>query len=243
MNVNTITIIPLGAYEQHGPHLPFDTDALIADGVVARTVAKADGLDLNILPTEQVGYSPEHMRFKGSKTLTWQEAISRWIDLAEGEIARNRRRIVFMNAHGGNVPLVQIVCQELRARHPVLAVATKWDRFIRGAGIVSAQEEVLGIHGGEIETAVMLALYPDRVNMEKAQDFPNLQSRLTGLHLRAYGSHAFGWLMGDLNPDGVAGNAATATAETGERLLDAASDGLLALLQEVAAFDLNLLKD
>lgn len=242
MSGATITVIPLGAHEQHGPHLPFETDALIATGVVERTVAKAAGLDLTVLPTEAVGYSPEHMRFTGSKTLSWDEAVSRWISLGE-RASSQCDRIVFMNAHGGNVPLVQIVCQELRARHHVLAVATKWDRFIRGSGIVSAAEEALGIHGGEIETSVMLALQPELVDMSKAADFPNLQSRLTGPHLRAYGPHAFGWMMGDLNADGVAGNASLATVETGERLLDLASDGLLALLQEVAEFDLSLLKD
>ncbi|EFL88753.1 creatininase family protein [Ahrensia sp. R2A130] len=243
MSNAAITIIPLGAHEQHGPHLPFETDALIASGVMQRTLAKAADLNLHVMPAEPVGYSPEHMRFEGSRTLGWSEAIIRWIGLGEQAIADGSDRIVFMNAHGGNVPLVQIVCQELRSRHAVLAVSTKWDRFTRGYGIVSQSEEALGIHGGEIETAVMLALHPELVDMSKAVDFPNLQSRLTGPHLRAYGPHSFGWMMGDLNPDGVAGNSAAATAETGEKLLDIASDGLLALLHEVADFDLSLLKD
>ncbi len=114
-----------------------------------------------------------------------------------------------MNAHGGNVPIVQIVCQELRVQHAMLAVATKWDRFVKGAGIVSSDEESFGVHGGAIETSVMLALHPDRVNMAKAEDFASLQARLTGKHLRAYGPHSFGWMAQDLNPAGVTGNAAS----------------------------------
>ena len=124
MSDTRITIIQLGAHEQHGPHLPFETDSLIATGIVERVRLKAERLELKILPAEKVGYSPEHMTFEGSRTLGWGEAITRWIALGEQAIADGSNRLVFMNAHGGNVPLVQIVCQELRSRHRVLAVAT-----------------------------------------------------------------------------------------------------------------------
>ena len=71
----------------------------------------------------------------------------------------------------------------------------------------------LGIHGGDIETSVMLALASDQVDMTKAAAFPSRQSEFSARfkHLRAYGPHAFGWKMSDLNPDGVAGNAAAAS--------------------------------
>ncbi|MEL6751053.1 MAG: creatininase family protein [Pseudomonadota bacterium] len=237
MNDDTVVVLPLGAHEQHGPHLPFETDALIAEGICARL----SGTDLHVLPVEPVGYSPEHMDFPGSRTLRVDEAVERWIRIGLDCADQGARRIVFMNAHGGNVPLVQIVCQELRARAGMLAVATKWDRFVKGAGIVSADEAALGVHGGEIETAVMLALHPDKVDMTKAADFPNLQSIFTG-HLSAYGPHAFGWMAQDLNPHGVTGNAAAATAETGERLIALSVEGLNALCKEVASFDLALLR-
>ncbi|MEO0547370.1 MAG: creatininase family protein [Pseudomonadota bacterium] len=244
----TIVMVPLGATEQHGPHLPFETDTLIADGVCDRLIAafKADeaGLDVRILPVEPIGYSPEHMDFRGSQTLVFDEAIERWIGIGVACARHGVRRIVFMNAHGGNVPIVQIVCQELRVRQAMLAVATKWDRFAKGIGLVSEREEAFGIHGGDIETSAMLALAPQSVDMSAAKDFPNLQEALVldHTHLRAYGPHAFGWKMQDLNRLGVTGHAGHASAEKGEALLTRAVDGLKALLDDVERFDLTLLK-
>ncbi len=145
-----------------------------------------------------------------------------------------------MNAHGGNVPIVQIVCQELRAQHGMLAVATKWDRFVKGSGIVPVDEEAFGVHGGAIETSVMLALHPALVTMAKADDFANLQAHLPGKHLRAYGPHSFGWMAQDLNPAGVTGHAASASVEMGEALLDAAVSGLAELMDDVAQFRFGL---
>jgi creatinine amidohydrolase len=238
----TIVLLPLGAHEQHGPHLPLETDTLIAQGMCRALAKQAEGLDLRILPAEPVGYSPEHMDFPGSKTLSYAQAVERWIGLAEACSSQGVRRIIFMNAHGGNGPLVQIVCQELRARAGLLAVATKWDRFVKGAGLVGDEEAAFGVHGGEIETAVMLALHPDKVDMSAARDFRNLQQALTTKHLRAYGPHSFGWMAQDMNPEGVTGNAAAASAETGEKLLAEAARGLAQLCHDVAEFDLALLR-
>lgn len=238
----TIAVLPLGAYEQHGPHLPFETDTLIAAGVCRALEGRVEGLDIRILPTEPVGYSPEHMDFAGSKTLAYHDAIERWIGVGLACQEQGVRRFIVMNAHGGNVPLVQIVCQELRARSAMLAVATKWDRFVKAAGIVSDEEAAFGIHGGEIETALMLALHPQKVDMEAADNFANLQQSLSGQYLRAYGAHAFGWMAQDLNPQGVTGNAAAARAKTGENLLEIAANGLAQLCRDVAAFDLAQLR-
>ncbi len=239
----TIVVVPLGAHEQHGPHLPFETDTLIAHGICQRLdAALTDALDIRFLPAEPIGYSPEHMDFAGSQTLTWSETVERWLSVGTDCASRGVRRIVFMNAHGGNVPIVQIVCQELRARHGMLAVATKWDRFVKGTGIVSADEEMFGIHGGQVETSVMLALHPELVAMEATEDFDNMQAQLSGNHLRAYGAHSFGWMAQDLNAQGVTGHAAAASAETGEVLLTKAVSGLAELVHDVADFDLALLR-
>jgi len=243
---NTVFIVPLGATEQHGKHLPFETDSLIAQGICAKLIEViSDEVDVRILPVEYIGYSPEHMDHAGSKTLTFDEAINRWIEIGKACATAGGRRIIFMNAHGGNSPLVSIVTQELRVRHSILAVATKWDRFIKGTGIVSSSEERFGVHGGDVETSVMLALHPDMVSMNEARDFPNLQEMLSleNKHLRAYGSHAFGWKAADLNSLGVTGNAGLATVEKGMALLKVAVEGLHELVIETRGFDLTLLKD
>ena len=242
----TIVVLPLGATEQHGQHLPFETDTLIAQGICDRLSGQLpDGLDVRFLPAEAIGYSPEHMDHAGSKTLTYDAAIERWTHIGDQAAKAGVRRFMLLNAHGGNSPLMSIVTQELRVRCSLLAVATSWTRFIKQSGIVSSNEEAFGIHGGDIETSVMLALHGDLVNMDEARDFPNLQEMLAinFKHLRAYGPHAFGWKAADLNRLGVTGNAGMATAEKGEALLNLALDGVKELLQDMAKLDLTLLKD
>lgn len=234
-----IAVLPLGATEQHGPHLPFETDTIIAQGVVARAAALAPGnLPVTFLPAEPVGYSVEHMDVAGTKTLAFDEAVNRWTGIGAALHAQGFRKFVMLNAHGGNSPLMTIVATELRMRLKMLAVATSWTRFIP-PGMVSADEKAYGIHGGEIETAVMLALRPDLVRMDQAADFPSAQAGHASefKHLRAYGPHAYGWKMSDLNPYGVTGNAAAATAELGNRLIDAAAQGFVELLEDVQRFE------
>ncbi|EKF58846.1 putative creatinine amidohydrolase [Agrobacterium albertimagni AOL15] len=239
-----IAVLPLGAHEQHGPHLPFETDTIIADGIMRRVAeALPSYLPVTILPAEPVGYSIEHMDVKGSRTLTYDAAINRWLDIAEDLNRQGIRKLVLMNAHGGNSPLLTIVATEARVRFNMLVVATSWTRFGQPEGWITPEAKAIDIHGGDIETSVMLALAPDRVDMTKAESFPSRQSDFAARfrHLRAYGPHAFGWKMSDLNSQGVAGNAAAATAERGERLLDHAVAGVLELLEDVHAFDIATL--
>jgi creatinine amidohydrolase len=238
----TIAILPLGATEQHGPHLPVETDTIIASHIAAMVAGKLpEEIKALFLDVEPIGYSPEHMDFPGTKTLTYGEAITRWIGIGEKMHQRGINKFLMLNAHGGNSPLMTIIAQELRVRFDMLAVATSWTRFIKQAPEISAHEQAIGIHGGDIETSVMLALRPDLVDMKKAENFPSLQEKLISdcHHLRAYGPHAFGWKMGDLNRQGVVGNAKAATVEKGEALLEMAVDGLAELLDEVNRFELE----
>ncbi len=240
-----IVVLPLGATEQHGPHLPFETDTIIAGGVAARAKSLLPpSLEVVFLPVEPVGYSIEHMDVAGTRTLRFDEAVERWIGIGEACLARGFRRFVMLNAHGGNAPLMTVVATELRVRHAMLAVATSWTRFGYPPEFVDPREKALGIHGGLIETSVMLALRPDLVDMARAKDFPSAQEGFERAfrHLRAYGPHAFGWKMRDLSPEGVAGNAAAATAEAGQAILDHAARGFVELLEDVSRFDLATLR-
>lgn len=237
-----ISILPLGAHEQHGPHLPFETDTLIARAVAERLAASApQGIALNVLPVEPVGYSVEHLHVDGTRSLTPEAAIARWLDIA-GKVAQSgSRRLMLLNAHGGNSPLMTIVATEARIRFHMLVVATSWTRFGVPEGLITPEEKALDIHAGDIETSVMLAIRPDLVRMDQLRDFPSRQADYAARfrHLRAYGPHAFGWKMSDLNKDGAAGNASQATAAKGEAFLDHAVKGLAELLTDMAAFDVD----
>lgn len=238
----SIVILPFGATEQHGPHLPAETDTIIASALGRRLLKRNAHLPLRLHATEEVGYSPEHVRWPATRSLGYHEAIERWIGIGARLAEDGHRRVLLLNAHGGNSPLLDIVAMELRRRHDMLAVVTNWHRFIEPGRHVSAEERALGIHAGQIETSVMLALAPDRVDLAAAADFPSRQSTFTEHHdlLRAYGPHHFGWMMQDLNGDGAVGNAAAATEEIGEALIDEALSGLSTLLADMMAFDLDL---
>jgi creatinine amidohydrolase len=240
-----IAILPLGAHEQHGPHLPFETDALIAQEVAGRLRDAASAtIKPELLPVEPVGYSIEHMDVSGTRTLRFDEAINRWIEIAGSCAARGGRRLMLLNAHGGNSPLLTIVATEARVRFNMLVVATSWTRFGVPAEIIPPEDKAFDIHAGDIETSVMLAIRPDLVRLDALQDFPSRQAdyarRFT--YLRAYGPHAFGWKMSDLNPQGAAGKASQASSEKGEAILAHAVKGLSQLLTDMAGFDVDELK-
>jgi len=240
-----IAVLPLGATEQHGPHLPFETDTIIASGIAHHLKDVLDDmLPVTFLPTEPIGYSIEHSDFEGSKTLTFDEAVNKWVGIGEDLAAEGIRKMMILNAHGGNSPLMTIVATELRVRCNMLCAATSWTRFIVGGDIVTVDEKAFGIHGGDIETSVVLALESNRVHMEKAENFKSFQEELASNNrfLRAYGPHAFGWKAQDLNEQGVTGDASIATVEKGEALIKTAVDGLVELVHEMHTFDMSRLK-
>jgi len=236
-----IAVLPLGAYEFHGGHLPFETDAIIAGGVAECTARMLpDDMDVVFLPTEEIGYSVEHGRHAQTKTLEFDEAVRRWIDIGCDCYHQGIAKFVMLNAHGGNSPLMSVVTTELRRRFPMLAVATSWTRFPLPQGLISEEEKTLDIHGGFLETSLMLAIAPEKVCMEKAENFANSQADYSRqfTHLRAYGRHAFGWMMEDINKKGAAGNAQRATVQAGEKILKSAAEGIVTLLQDIHRFDL-----
>jgi len=241
----SIVVLPLGAHEYHGPHLPFETDTILANAFAKAIAARlpADlSAEVEFLPAEPVGYSREHMRVKGSRTLSYVAAIEKWLAIGAAAHQRGADKFIMLNAHGGNSPLMTIIATELRARYNMLAVATSLSRFGLPDGLLTAESQALDIHAGFIETSLMLAVAPDKVDMAKAANFSNAQAEFARQfsYLRAYGRHAFGWLMQDLNARGAAGNAAAACSAAGQKILDHAADEAVRLCRDVQNFDLAL---
>jgi len=239
-----IAVLPVAAIEQHGPHLPVYTDAAIAAGQVKRVVdLLPEGVPATFLPVQQVGKSNEHISSPGTLTLTWETAVKAWLELGESVLRAGIRKLVIVNSHGGNVPLIDIVTRELRVRHDMLVTGTAWARFGQPEGLFSQEELTFGIHGGDVETSIMLHLHPDLVRMDLAEDFGSAQQAFVSefTHLRAHGPHQFGWKAQDLNAAGALGNAANATAEKGRASLDHAAEGFVELLKDIHAFDLSRL--
>lgn len=237
-----IVVLPVAATEQHGPHLPASTDSDIARAMVAACVSNLPRTaKVSFLPVEEVGASAEHGDTPGTISRGPHDLAQAWFDIAADLTINGIAKLVLVSSHGGNTPVCDMVIQRARIELGMLAVATSWARFGCPDGLFSDDEIALGIHGGDIETSIMLATLPETVDMSKARDFPSLQQdmRRDMRHLRAYGPHRFGWMMHDLNPDGVTGNAGAATADKGAAVIAHQSRGFLELLADVRSFDLD----
>lgn len=237
-----VAVLPVGAIEQHGPHLPLSVDRDILDGIIAAALPlmPAD-LPALILPTCAVGKSDEHSAYPGTLTLSAQTLIALWSDIGASVARAGVRRIVLLNSHGGQMAPLDIVARDLRIRHGMIAVAANWFAWGTPPGLLSDPEARHGIHAGQMETAMMLALRPDLVAMDRAQDFVPLTARLGTRHLGLTPAGRLGWQAQDLHPAGAAGNATLATAADGQRFIDHAARELVALLAEVAALPLSVL--
>jgi creatinine amidohydrolase len=239
-----IAVLPVAAIEQHGPHLPVCTDTSIAEGMIRRSIELLpDNLPVTFLPVQAVGKSNEHISSPGTLTGTWETTTRLWLDIGDSIARAGVRKLIVINSHGGNVPMVDIVTRELRVRHDMLAVGTAWSRFGHPEGTMGPEEGLYGIHGGEVETSIMLHLRPDLVQMDKARDFRSNQLAFLKefKHLRAHGLAQFGWKAQDLNPEGAVGNASAATAAKGKAVVDFQASAFVDLCRDVNAFDVGRL--
>ena len=238
-----IAVLPVAAIEQHGPHLPLNVDTTLVEGVIASALAHLPvGLPVLFLPTQSIGFSPEHTRFGGTLTLKAETILRLWTELAESVAATGVKKLVLLNSHGGQVGLLDVVARDLRARLGMLVYSVNSfnlplvdDKGESAAKLFSAHEHRFGIHAGDIETSMMLALSPGQVEMAKAQDFHSTsQDRAERFSLLGDGRSAkLGWQMQDYNPHGAVGNATAATVEKGQALLSAMGRSLAQLLAEI----------
>jgi creatinine amidohydrolase len=239
-----IAVLPLAATEQHGPHLPLRTDVLIAEAYLARVRGLLpENIPATFLPIEEIGISTEHTDYPGTLTLSAEVALKRWMALGEGAVRAGIKKLVMVSSHGGNSAAMTIVAQDLRARHGLLAVTTGWSRFGAPEGIFSTEELRHGIHGGAVETSIMLARYPNEVRKQAIANFVPSSIAMEN-NFRWLSTHRpapFAWQTQDLHPSGAVGDATQASAEKGERLLDHGARAFCELLADVDNFDVNRL--
>lgn len=236
----TLALLPVSAVEQHGPHLPLGTDAVINDGIVRAALARLPPhASVLVLPALPIGDSLEHTAFAGTLSADLEALRGLWLSVGRCVARAGVRKLVLFNSHGGQKALVDQAALRLRVDCGLLAVRAHSFSLGLPAGLFEVDELAHGLHGGAVETSLMLHLRPDLVRREALADFGSLGRRLAerGGLLGVEKPVGFGWMTQDLNPAGACGNAAAATAEKGGLLLAHLGERLAALLEEVARFE------
>lgn len=236
----TVAVLPLGATEQHGPHLPLDVDRLLAEAMVSGALQRLPSpTPVLVLPTVSVGLSTEHMAFAGTLTLSTETALRVLVDIGRSVARSGVRKLLLFNAHGGHVALMDLAARELRA-HGLTVFHTSYEQLPLGAAMAAfdADERRYGIHAGEVETSMMLALAPHMVRMDLAQAFESSAlGRVKNAPLLGQGHSRLGWHVHDLHPSGAVGHPERADAARGQALLDAIAVELADLMVQLVAFE------
>ncbi|MEM9578185.1 MAG: creatininase family protein [Pseudomonadota bacterium] len=232
-----VAVLPLGATEQHGPHLAVSVDSTLVEAVLAR-VQVPQGVTALVLPSLRITRSAEHDRFPGTLSLSGDTLLAVLRDIAASVKRAGVSRLCLFNGHGGNTALLETVIREMRITHDLIAVQCSWFGFAQTDGLYDADKLAHDFHAGDTETSAMLAASAQHVDMAQAEDFRPATTTWESIWIGLTGQAARpGWIIDDLNAQGACGDAASATAEKGEALLASAARNFAAFLAEFAAFD------
>jgi len=244
-----IAVLPVAAVEQHGPHLPLGVDVHIAEAYLARVtpLLPAD-LPATFLPVQKIGQSDEHRAYPGTLTFSAETNLRAYTEIGESLHRAGLRKLVIVTSHGGNVAAMDLVARDLRVRLKMLVVTCAWHRFGYPDNTFERAEARHGIHGGDIETSLMLAGHAGAVRMDRAAAAAaSAPATVTMAQqfkwLGAFAPARFGWMTQDLHPSGAVGDATRASSAKGEAALAHGARAFVELLQEVARFDLSRLAD
>lgn len=233
----TLVVLPIGAVEQHGPHLPVLTDAIIAEAVVEHALGlrPADGCVFT-LPVQTYGKSNEHAGFAGTFSLS-ATTLGRIVsEIAEGLRASGLRRLLIVNGHGGNAPVLDAAARDVREQFGIVCVVAHPFRF-DVSDHLSGEERGLGIHAGEAETSLLLVLAPELVRADDSiAELPPDGTSLRRLPLGGPATAA--WLTRDVSTSGTIGDPTRASAEKGRAILDTAARILVQVIDETLALPL-----
>jgi creatinine amidohydrolase len=229
---DSVLVLPTGAIEPHGPHLPLATDLIVAESVASAVVDRgaAAGHDVWLLPALGYTKSDEHAQLPGTIWLRASTLLETLVDIGASIAQTPARRLLILNAHGGNSALIEVAAREIRRRFELQTF------FASGPAQPGPTERGLGIHAGWAETSIMLHLRPDLVHMDRAA--PAVADAVADAsHVGFTKTVKFGWLSTDFADSGVIGDPTGAEADTGAKLFDERVDALVAALGEIATFD------
>ncbi|HEY9829530.1 MAG TPA: creatininase family protein [Stenomitos sp.] len=235
---NVVIIQPVGSIEQHGPHLPIIVDSAIATAVLGKALSKLDSkIPAYALPPLYYGKSNEHWHFPGTITLSAQTLLAVLTEMAESIYRSGFRKLVLMNAHGGQPQVMEIAARDIHQKYEDFWVFPLFTWRVPNIAkeLLTPQELEYGIHAGDGETSLLLSILPEQVKMERAvAEYP--QELPEDSLLSMEGKLPFAWVTRDLSQSGVMGDATVATKEKGDRLLESLSKGWVRVIEDVYKF-------
>ncbi|MXP21315.1 creatininase family protein [Gordonia sp. HNM0687] len=229
---DSVLVLPTGAIEPHGPHLPLATDLIMAEAVSEAVVARgaAAGHDVWLLPALGYTKSDEHALLPGTIWLRASTLLETLVDIGASIAQTPARRLLFLNAHGGNSALLEVAARELRRRFNLQTF------FSSGRAQPGPTERGLGIHAGWAETSMMLHLRPDLVQMDQAES-KVADAVADTTHVGFTKTVKFGWLSTDFDESGVIGDPTGADAGIGEKLFEERVEALVTALDDISTFN------
>lgn len=232
-----VAIQPIGAIEQHGPHLPLITDALTAESIAHAAAGRLGAAAAQwVLPTLSYGRSTEHLGRAGTIALSAATLTAVCLDLGRSLAASGVGKLVFVNGHGGQPSLLDVVARDIRHTYGLQVFSIMPSRFGLPADV--PDPDPFGIHGGYLETSLVLALRPELVHMERAVADGLATGELYARqrHLTLEGIVPTAWLIDDVSASGVVGDPTGASADVGGRLAAHWSTLLAEALEEISRF-------
>ncbi|TDF95169.1 creatininase family protein [Paenibacillus piri] len=235
---DALVILPVGAIEQHGWHLPVMTDSLIGEALLTQTIELLpEESNVWLLPPISYGKSNEHLDYAGTFSLSSTTLMHVLSDIGTSLKRNGFRRLLLFNTHGGNVDLLNVAAREIRVSTGLMVFYVNPHSLDTTQGLVSEEEQEYGIHGGDIETSMLMAIKPNWVQEElRVSETPDV-SALEFLTLE--GKIRFAWVMSDISHSGIAGDATKATAEKGKVIMERSASGLAKSMQELCRFDIE----
>lgn len=235
---NVAIVQPVGAIEQHGPHLPLIVDSALGMAVLGKALAKLPtDIPAYALPPLYYGKSNEHWHFPGTITLSAQTLLAVLMEVGQSLYRAGFRKLVLMNSHGGQPQVMEIAARDLHQQYEDLLVFPLFTWRVPNVSreLFSAEELEYGIHAGDIETSAMLSILPEQVKMERAvAEYPNDLPEESLLSME--GKLPFAWVTREVSQSGVMGDATVATKEKGDRLLESVSDSWVKLIKDIYNF-------
>jgi creatinine amidohydrolase len=232
-------VLSVASVEQHGPHLPVITDSLVGQTLLGQALTRLDpAVQVWVVPPLCYGKSNEHRPFAGTITLSAQTLAAVVRDIALSVARAGFRRLVLLNSHGGNPPVLDYIARDLHEETGMQLFSIMISRMGLKDPATDPEENAWGMHAGDSETSWVLALAPELVHMDRTDQVGDYPSMPAGIrHLAVRGPVGFSWLTADLSARGVLGNPRNATPEKGHAYVALTVEKLAGVLEEIARFD------